>query len=444
LTAGTSQVTGGGLRLRPGRPQDAVALTELALRSKAHWGYDDAFMAACRAELTLTAGQISARRTVVAEESGTGTPAGFVTLEGEPPHGVLGMLFVAPDAMGRGAGRLLYGHALREAARLGFTRIAIDADPNAEPFYRAMGAVTVGRVPSGSVPGRTLPLMRADVPATGTFAAPDGTVLTYHLRGEGEPLLVLPGGPMRASEYLGDLGGLTAHRRLVLLDLRGSGESQLPADPGTYRCDRQVADVEALRAHLGLAGADLLTHSAGAALALLYTARYPERVRSLTLVAPSLQALGVEFTEEHRRQALAARAGEPWQPAAAAAMDAVFAGRAADEDWEALTPLAYGRWDAAAQAHAAADVRQRDEAAAGSYQNPAAFDPAATRAALAAFTGPVLLMAGELDGGPRPEVAAEAAGFFRHGRSVVQPGGGHFPWLDDRAWFSGTVGTFLR
>ncbi|MGW0584743.1 alpha/beta fold hydrolase, partial [Streptomyces sp. NPDC002920] len=48
-----------------------------------------------------------------------------------------------------------------------------------------------------------------------TFTAPDGTGLAYHLRGEGAPLVVLPGGPMRASAYLGDLGGLTARRRLA-------------------------------------------------------------------------------------------------------------------------------------------------------------------------------------------------------------------------------------
>ena len=47
---------------------------------------------------------------------------------------------------------------------------------------------------------------------------------------------------MQASAYLGDLGGLSAHRSLVLLDLRGTGESAIPADPATYRCDRQVAE----------------------------------------------------------------------------------------------------------------------------------------------------------------------------------------------------------
>ena len=36
------------LGLRPARPEEGAELIELCLRSKAVWGYDDAFMAACR------------------------------------------------------------------------------------------------------------------------------------------------------------------------------------------------------------------------------------------------------------------------------------------------------------------------------------------------------------------------------------------------------------
>ncbi|MFF1925512.1 GNAT family N-acetyltransferase [Streptomyces sp. NPDC058221] len=146
------------MKVRPGRPSEAADLTELALRSKAYWGYDEAFLAACRDELTMSPGDIGPRRTAVAEEE-DGRVLGFTTLEGAPPAGVLGMMFAEPDAVGRGVGRLLFGHVVSEARRLGFVRFTIDADPNAEPFYRAMGAVRIGATPSGSIPGRELPLL---------------------------------------------------------------------------------------------------------------------------------------------------------------------------------------------------------------------------------------------------------------------------------------------
>lgn len=72
---------------------------------------------------------------------------------------------------------------------------------------------------------------------------------------------------MQDSIYLGDLGGLSMHCQLVVLDLRGTGQSTIPEDPSSYRCDRIVDDVEALREHLGLPRMDLLAHSAGVNLA---------------------------------------------------------------------------------------------------------------------------------------------------------------------------------
>ncbi|MFS0696204.1 GNAT family N-acetyltransferase [Streptomyces nitrosporeus] len=143
--------------VREGRPGDAAALTALALRSKAHWGYDEEFLAACREELAMEPAEVTSRRTAVAERDGR--ILGFATLEGRPPRGAVGMMFVEPDAIGQGVGRLLFSRTAAEARRLGFRTLTIDADPNAEPFYTAMGAVRVGAVPSGSIPGRVLPLL---------------------------------------------------------------------------------------------------------------------------------------------------------------------------------------------------------------------------------------------------------------------------------------------
>ncbi|MFC7892233.1 GNAT family N-acetyltransferase [Streptomyces sp. NPDC057381] len=141
--------------IRPARASEAELLSELALRSKAHWGYDAGFLEACRQELTVRADEVAGRRALVADAGGR--VLGFSTLEGEPPVGVLGMMFVEPRVIGRGVGRRLFAHTVAAGRDLGFARLTIDADPNAEPFYRAMGAVRVGQVSSGSVAGRVLP-----------------------------------------------------------------------------------------------------------------------------------------------------------------------------------------------------------------------------------------------------------------------------------------------
>ncbi|MFJ4182325.1 alpha/beta fold hydrolase, partial [Streptomyces sp. NPDC089733] len=162
------------------------------------------------------------------------------------------------------------------------------------------------------------------------FHAYDGTELAYRLLGQGTPLICLPGGPMRAGAYLGDLGGLSARRRLVVPDLRGTGDSAVPDDPSTYRCDRLVDDVEALREHLGEERVDLLAHSASANLAALYAARYPERLRTLTLVTPGTRAVGIDVTDQDWREASELRRDEPWYARARDCLAGFRAGGAGD------------------------------------------------------------------------------------------------------------------
>ncbi|MCC9307916.1 alpha/beta hydrolase [Kitasatospora sp. RB6PN24] len=275
------------------------------------------------------------------------------------------------------------------------------------------------------------------------FKAPDGTELAYRTVGRGAPLVCLAGGPFRDAAYLGDLGGLSAFRRLVLLDLRGTGRSATPDDPASYRCDRLVADVEGLRVHLGLDTLDLLAHSAAANLAMRYAERHPQRIGRLLLITPGTDAAGVVVTVADRRELLPLRAGEPWFEAASAAFDAVATGTATEDDWQALAPLTYGRWDAQTQAHRAAQASQWNERAAQVFGCEGDLDPEATRAGLAALPAPVLVLAGELDLATPPGVVARVAELCANGVTVVQPGAGHYPWLDDAGAFTATVTAFL-
>ncbi|MFG2573860.1 alpha/beta fold hydrolase [Streptomyces sp. NPDC048481] len=275
------------------------------------------------------------------------------------------------------------------------------------------------------------------------FTAPDGTRLAYREAGEGEPLVVLPGGPLRASAYLGDLGGLTGRRRLVLLDLRGTGGSACPADPATYRCDRQVDDVEALRVHLGRERIDVLAHSAGGGLAMLYAARYPHRVSGLVLVTVNPWALGLPATPEERLAAARLRRGEPWFEDAFPAFEA-WLGGGGEPDPAVVGAFFHGRWDDAARAHEAAVDEQTCAEGEDRFLDPAAFDPPALRTALAQVSAPVLVLAGELDGGPRPARARLVADAFPKAEFAVQAGAGHYPWLDDPGRFADRVGDFLE
>lgn len=281
------------------------------------------------------------------------------------------------------------------------------------------------------------------------FTAADGTKLAYHRRGKGPVLVCVPGGPGRASSYLGDLGGLTDSHELVVLDNRGTGDSADSADPTAYRCDRLVDDVEALRAHLGLERMNLLGHSAGGNIAILYAARFAERLNRLVLVTPGLRAVGLDTVGFE--EAIEARSAEPWFPTARSAMDDWQRAATEGRDYAEIAPLrmaaapfAYGKWNAITQAHAAAEPEQRSRAAAEGFY--AGFDPdtAAVREALRAVTAPVLVVAGALDPAPTPAAARPLVDLFPDSTLGVQPQAGHFPWVDDPKAFIEAVGQSVR
>jgi pimeloyl-ACP methyl ester carboxylesterase len=166
-------------------------------------------------------------------------------------------------------------------------------------------------------------------------------------------------------------------------------------------------------------------------------------VNKLALITPSGRAVDLEPDNELRRQIVKLRHGEPWFAEAAAAFERIDAGAGTASDWRAITPLVYGRWDADAQAHWAAEEAQTNEDAAHAFAAEGAFDAAATRTALATFGSPVLILAGAFDLVRPPAVLAEFAGLFPAAQLVVQPGAGHYPWLDDAGRFVSAVTAFL-
>ncbi|MFK7957951.1 MAG: GNAT family N-acetyltransferase [Lysobacterales bacterium] len=148
-----------GWQLRPALPDEASALTEMALRSKASWGYDAAFMASCRAEMTVTPESISASEgRIVVALCGDQIQGYFDLVPVNSDACDLEAMFVDPDCMGEGVGTRLMEHALAMAKREGFRKMQIQADPFAEGFYQRFGATKVGELESGSIPGRFLPL----------------------------------------------------------------------------------------------------------------------------------------------------------------------------------------------------------------------------------------------------------------------------------------------
>ncbi|MFJ9410842.1 alpha/beta fold hydrolase [Streptomyces sp. NPDC101393] len=282
------------------------------------------------------------------------------------------------------------------------------------------------------------------------FRTYDDTALHYRVLGPADsplpPLVCLAGGPGRDAAYLEDLGGLAAHRQLVIPDSRGTGDSPAADDPSRYAFPHLAEDVESLRAHLGLERFALLAHDAGAAVAQAYAAAYPERLTRLVLVCPGSRLQG-ELPDD-AREIFQARRDEDWWPQAAAAVRHLAETTDLEEVRELLftaAPLGYGRWEEPQRAHAAAEGGQLGPVPrAGFWQG---VDEHTTRTVLdrlAQVECPVLVVTGDRDGLAGMRAGELVAESFPDARLRPLHAVGHYPWVDEPELFASTVEEFLR
>jgi proline-specific peptidase len=154
-----------------------------------------------------------------------------------------------------------------------------------------------------------------------------GTSLHVRAIGQGQPLIVLHGGPDFDHGYLlPDLDRLKDAFRLIYYDQRGRGRSAEGVRPEEVTLASDVADLDRVRQHFQLDSVALLGHSWGAVLALEYALRHPTRVSHLILMNPApasasdvammrkayLEKLGADMDRQREIVASAAyQAGDP-------------------------------------------------------------------------------------------------------------------------------------
>ena len=117
------------------------------------------------------------------------------------------------------------------------------------------------------------------------------TSIYYKTIGQGEPLIVLHGGPgfdhQTLMPYIGALG---KEMKVVLYDQRGSGLSTGPIDSDSITIDAFIEDIELIRKQIGVEKINLAGVSWGGVLALFYGVKYPDKLNSLILFSTAASA----------------------------------------------------------------------------------------------------------------------------------------------------------
>ncbi|MEP6892768.1 MAG: alpha/beta hydrolase [Gaiellaceae bacterium] len=274
----------------------------------------------------------------------------------------------------------------------------------------------------------------------------DGRTLSYDRAGSGPILVCHPGGPGGSGRYFGDLGGLARRATLIRLDPRGAGGSDRPAD-GSYLLEDYTADLEELRAHLGVKRVNVLGHSHGGFVAMVYAATYPERTGRLILLG-TLARFSAEQREEKARS-LAEKAADPMFADAVEARRARDAGDYADRAaLMALLAREFGLYFARfgdaerefVEGSMFADAFNLEALEAFNATVAPTFD---LRPLLGRIVAPTLVLTGDGDYmagvGPAEEIAADIAG----SELEIVPAAGHFPWVEEPGRVSTMITAFL-
>ena len=138
----TAASAGGGDRrhhLRRAEPHEAKELEELQNRSASHWDYPDGYFDWAGDARKIAESYVRDNAVLVLVDS-DGRKLGFYGFTEDGDDLLLDKMFLDVDQIGQGLGRVLWQHAVQTARDLGASEFVIGADPNAAPFYEAMGA----------------------------------------------------------------------------------------------------------------------------------------------------------------------------------------------------------------------------------------------------------------------------------------------------------------
>jgi 3-oxoadipate enol-lactonase len=124
--------------------------------------------------------------------------------------------------------------------------------------------------------------MTQSIARTG-FVEINGAQLYYEVAGAGEPLVLLHAGVADSRMWDEQFATFAQHYQVIRYDQRGFGKSAVPTH--AFKSHEELAQ---LLQHLNLTSASLVGISLGGKIALDFALAYPQMVKALVLVAPSV------------------------------------------------------------------------------------------------------------------------------------------------------------
>lgn len=132
-----------------------------------------------------------------------------------------------------------------------------------------------------------------------------GTRIVYEATGTGPPLVCCHAFGVNRAMWQAQRARFSANHRLITFDQRGTGESDHPraqaGDNDPYTLDAFAEDLRGVLDAEGLDTASILGFSMGAATALRFATRWPERVERLVLASAMASRLPTQIIQRAQK-----------------------------------------------------------------------------------------------------------------------------------------------
>ncbi|MDO9256036.1 MAG: proline iminopeptidase-family hydrolase [Bacteroidales bacterium] len=290
------------------------------------------------------------------------------------------------------------------------------------------------------------------------FVDANGVLIYYKAFGQGDPLLIVHGGPGASHDYfLPYLLPLARTNRLIFIDERGSGRSQKLEDTSAYTVENMAEDVEDVRKALDLGKISLLGHSYGGVLAQAYALKYPENLTHLILCSTfhSTSKMNEVFKKIKEKMApeLLARIEKMEKEGLYGHGKAYEQGRYTAEymtaAWgEGYFPYLYqnhpdANYDPVANGNMAWDLYRAMWGSNGEYVIDGNLKSVEYTDRLSTITVPTLITVGDNDE-CAPSLSEEMHDKIKGSELVIFPKSGHMTFVDQPNLFISTVNGFLN
>lgn len=149
------------MTIKKANPNDHKILTEITKKSKAYWGYSDEQIKIWSEFLTVSKEYVETKSVynLIVDDKIIGYYSFFHESENTIK---LDNLFVLPDFIGKGFGKILMNDFLVQIKNSDAQKVILNSEPNAEDFYIKFEFVKVGQMET-SIKDRYLPIMELKI-----------------------------------------------------------------------------------------------------------------------------------------------------------------------------------------------------------------------------------------------------------------------------------------